>query len=113
MSATPSRRRTRTRVTFQRLLLAWTDRPGVWGRRGRDPVDRRRRMVDIRRRGNGTQVWPDKSAPVPVLSSPPEEPSDSAVLDGDGRGVAGDHGGAAPAAGGLHGGGRGTAADEL
>ena len=42
-----------------------------------------------------------------------EEPGDGAVLDGDGRGVAGDHRGAAPAAGELHGGGRGAAADEL
>ena len=35
------------------------------------------------------------------------------VLDSDGRGVACDHRGAAPTAGGLHGGGRGAAADEL
>ena len=40
-----------------------------------------------------------------------EVPGDGNVLDVDGRGVAQNHLGAAPAAGGLDGGGRGAAAD--
>ena len=47
------------------------------------------------------------------LRAASEEPGDGVVLDGDGRCVAGDHGGTAPAACSLDGGGRGAAPDEL
>ena len=56
---------------------------------GVDAVDAVR--IDVRRMG-------DQSAGT-LLSASPEEPGDGAVLDVDGRGVAGDHRGAAPAAG--------------
>ena len=85
-------------------------------KRRRVPRAARCGWSDPRCRNPGCAAAPDGPAPGPPprrLSIHSEESGDGAVLDGDGRCVAGDHRGAAPAPGGLHGGGRRAAAYEL